>query len=70
MRTIQEQNTSLLRLLADRPATSEKQYKQPPAYAYGILLENSTPEQVSDWLAAIQAGNRLRPTASESHYIK
>ncbi|KAK1948631.1 hypothetical protein LY78DRAFT_698120 [Colletotrichum sublineola] len=69
MRVIQEQNATLLQLLANCPATA-KQYKHPPAYACGILLENSTPEQVSDWLAAIQAGNRLRPTASESHYIE
>ncbi|KAK1948615.1 hypothetical protein LY78DRAFT_687701 [Colletotrichum sublineola] len=70
MRVIQEQNATLLQLLANHLATSEKQYKQPPAYICGILLENSTLEQVSDWLVAIQAGNRLQPTTSESHYIE
>ncbi|KAK2035960.1 hypothetical protein LZ31DRAFT_601669 [Colletotrichum somersetense] len=68
MRMIQSQNTTILQLLAERPATA-RQYEHPPAYACGTLHEDSTPEQVADWLAAIEAGNRLR-TATDQHYVE
>jgi len=68
MRMIQSQNATILQLLADRPATV-RQYERPPVYACGTLQEDSTPEQVADWLAAIEAGNRLR-TATDQHYVE
>jgi len=64
---IQSQNATILQLLADRPATVR--YERPPVYACGTLQEDSTPEQVADWLAAIEAGNRLR-TATDQHYVE